>query len=196
MFKFVLSVLFLALFLPPLIAGAQEVQPDKPLNDGQVWSVINAGNISFYHWPEANLKSIEARLRSRYTPLSAEYKSLLSTPALPIETRISARLHVLLERAQAVLGMEVQIPHLDIKVFKTRKDLADEVVRLTGVPKDYRSFYVHDLKSIYISDPDFIDSVIAHELGHAIIDHYFSVPPPPQVAELLATYVDEHLERE
>jgi Zn-dependent peptidase ImmA (M78 family) len=36
--------------------------------------------------------------------------------------------------------------------------------------------------------------VIAHELGHAVCDHYFLVIPPEKVREMLASYVDAHLE--
>ena len=37
--------------------------------------------------------------------------------------------------------------------------------------------------------------MLAHELAHAIIDHYLTVRPPAQTAEILARYVDSHLDR-
>ena len=43
---------------------------------------------------------------------------------------------------------------------------------------------------------DISDSVMAHEMAHAVIDNYFNVIPPEKTAELLATYVDSHLERD
>ncbi len=61
---------------------------------------------------------------------------------------------------------------------------------------NFKSFYIHSFESIFTNEQDFIDSVIAHELGHAVIDHYFAVPPPSQMAELMATYVDSHLDQQ
>ena len=36
---------------------------------------------------------------------------------------------------------------------------------------------------------------MAHEIAHAIIDHYLLIRPPRATAEILAHYVDEHLRR-
>ena len=36
-------------------------------------------------------------------------------------------------------------------------------------------------------------NIIAHEMGHAIVDHYFAAIPPEKIRELLASYVDLHL---
>jgi hypothetical protein len=34
---------------------------------------------------------------------------------------------------------------------------------------------------------------LAHELAHAIIDHYLIVQPPKSTAEILARYTEEHV---
>ena len=35
--------------------------------------------------------------------------------------------------------------------------------------------------------------ILAHEMAHAVIDHYFGVKPPKATAEILAQYVDAHI---
>ncbi|MCX5666928.1 MAG: hypothetical protein NTY34_01245, partial [Candidatus Omnitrophica bacterium] len=65
-------------------------------------------------------------------------------------------------------------------IFKTRES--------------YKSFYVHAYRTIYTSEESISDSVMVHEMAHAVIDNYFSVVPPAKVAEVLASYVDLHLE--
>ena len=67
--------------------------------------------------------------------------------------------------------------------------------RIFGKPGDFKAFYVYKYNTIYTSESDIEDSVIIHEMAHAIIDHYFSVIPPETVGEVLAAYVDAHLER-
>ncbi|MCP3933600.1 MAG: hypothetical protein GY705_31420 [Bacteroidetes bacterium] len=46
---------------------------------------------------------------------------------------------------------------------------------------------------MFIQLDDVHSGMIAHELAHAIIDHYLIIPPPKETAEILARYVDTHM---
>ncbi|MEI8012873.1 MAG: hypothetical protein WCI27_10430 [Candidatus Omnitrophota bacterium] len=172
------------------------VQP-APLPEGvEGFMEIKGDTVYLYYPPGANLRKIEARLRSRYLPLAAQYRDLFINKEYSLESRLSARLQFLLMRVEDILGMKPMIARINIEVLPSRKELQAKCFDLTQVHQDYKAFYAHDRRMIFSSEQDIIDSIIAHELGHAVIDHYFMVPPPTKVAELLATYVDEHLERE
>ncbi len=58
-----------------------------------------------------------------------------------------------------------------------------------------RSFYFHEKNTIYISVRDLELGVLGHEIAHAIISHYFVVPPPVKVQEVLCGYVDFNLRK-
>lgn len=55
---------------------------------------------------------------------------------------------------------------------------------------------MHGFNTIYSSMQDVSDSNISHEMAHAVIDDYFKVAPPEKTAELLAVYVDSHLDED
>ncbi len=165
-------------------------------HDGLDWIIIRGGVVSFYYLPNANLGKIEKRLRNRSLPIAREYRDLFTNKAYPIESRISARLQFLLSRVEDILGMRPLIPSIDIKTLRNREDLRARCRQLMGGQADYKSFYVHSLSTIFASEKDIVDSIIAHEMAHAVMDHYFMVPPPSMAAELLAIHVDEHLERD
>jgi len=97
-------------------------------------------------------------------------------------------------RVEDILGMKPFIPKLKIELYRTRKDIQEAYASQEGLGIDARSFYVHRQALIFSSEQDLIDSIIAHEMAHAVIDHFFKAPPPVQVAELLSAHVDEHLE--
>jgi hypothetical protein len=42
---------------------------------------------------------------------------------------------------------------------------------------------------------DLHEGMLAHELAHAIVDHYLLVRPPRPTAEIIARYVDSHLKK-
>jgi hypothetical protein len=185
---FIFGVLCCFLFL---FCGHTAYAQSEPLG----WIEIKGDSVSVYYLPGANLRKIERRLRSRYLPVAPLYRDLFENKKYPIESRISARLQFILQRVEDILNMKPAGMKVRVNVYNLRRDMqVDQRELLAG--REFRSFYVHDLRTVFTSEQDIIDSVIAHEFGHAVIDSYFAVPPPEKVAELLATFVDEHLERD
>ncbi len=165
---------------------------DATLRDG--FLEIRGNIVYLYHAPSANLRKLEARLRSRYLPLAPQYRDLFTNPAYPIESRISARLQYLLLRTEDILGMKPAITKLNLKLYGSRKDLQVKCFEIMRTHANYKSFYVHAFRTVFSSEDDVSDTIIAHEFSHAVQDYYFTVPPPSKVAEHLANFVEQHLE--
>ncbi|MEK6532141.1 MAG: hypothetical protein AABZ23_06595 [Deltaproteobacteria bacterium] len=100
-------------------------------------------------------------------------------------------------------------------------DIVDRVKRLLDInPKDFRftiyifnsyaglenaylehgmlgvapiAFYSHNSRAIYLTIERLNPGVFAHEVAHALINVYFAVPPPADMQEVLAQYVDRNL---
>ena len=185
-----------------LLAGCQSLPIENP-NDVKTgggtaneWVTSKNNRIAILYPSDINLKRLEGRLRSRWFSVSPAERDLYTNPSYSIEQRIISRLEAILLRVEEILAMYPSSIDLKIKVFKNRRDLSLEYLSLLGTTQDYKSFYIHGLGTIYASMQDISDSVIAHEMAHAVIDNYFQVIPPEKTAELLATYVDSHLERE
>ncbi len=176
-----------------IIFGYRIAFAEEALDSG--WLSYKAGQMTIIYPTDINLKKLEARLRSRWFTVSSTEKDLYSNQTYPIEKRIIARLESILLRTKQVLTMYPNV-ELKIKVFRNREELSQEYLRLLGTLQRYKSFYIHGFETIYSSMQDISDSEIAHEMAHAIIDSYFRVIPPEKTAELLATYVDSHLEKE
>lgn len=164
--------------------------------DTSGWASYKGKRITISYPQDINLKKLEARLRSRWFTVSAVEKDLYSNPCYPIEERILARLESILLRTEQILAMNPPYMEIKIKIFRDRDELCKEYLCLFGSMEHYKSFYVHHVGTIFSSMQDITDSNIAHEMAHAVIDNYFRVIPPSKTAELLATYVDSHLERE
>jgi hypothetical protein len=60
---------------------------------------------------------------------------------------------------------------------------------------EVKSFYVYELNTIYTSAENFRRGIIGHEIGHAIMSHYFVVQPPVKIQEVLAGYVEYQLRK-
>jgi len=82
---------------------------------------------------------------------------------------------------------------VDIKIYNDEEGLRNTYKDIFEEEKGHKAFYIHKFKTIYVSMDNLSASILAHEIGHAIIDNYFTIPPPPKISELLACYVDLHL---
>jgi hypothetical protein len=82
-----------------------------------------------------------------------------------------------------------------LEVFEDAQAVAHVFKKYSGLTMHERSFYFHEKKTIYISEKDLTLGMLGHEIAHAIISHYFAIPPPMKVQEVLAGYVEFHLRR-
>ncbi len=160
------------------------------------WLSIGNSQIKVIYPPEINLKKLEARLRGRDFPVSSAERDLFSNRKYHIENRIVARLGAILSRVKDILGVNPDQMHIIIKVFRNHKELADAYQGISGERSNSRAFYAQRTETIYTSIQDITDSVIAHEMDHAVVDHYFKFVPTEKIAELLARDVDSRLDGE
>ncbi len=162
-------------------------------SDDSQWNQLETGYLTVYYVPGADLESIEKSLKRRVTYFDSD----IPGEGAPPEEQIRFQLDALFRHAQDILDMHPPRIHVKIRIFRYRSDLASEYARIfeSSEPsdEDVKAFYVHKYNTIYTSEEDISDSVIAHEMGHAIVDNYFAVIPPEKVRELLASYVDMHL---
>jgi hypothetical protein len=89
-----------------------------------------------------------------------------------------------------ILGINVYSFEASLEFLEDQQTLKIAIKNLVGVDIQERAFYLHDLKTIYVSIEDLTPGVLGHELAHAIISHYFGAPPSENIQEILAGYVD------
>jgi len=154
-----------------------------------VWNNFETRDFVVFYAPDVSLKRIDRQLRKR-----AFFFGQVSGDT--IEEKIASRLDQLSDRAKQILDMRPRMPKITIRIFSDREGVEKEYEKLFHVKRDMKSFYVHKYSIIYTSEEDLSDSVVIHEMGHAVIDNYFSSVPPPKVAEILASFVDVHLDDE
>ena len=171
------------------IAFAQDV--DNLTNNG--WSVIESKYCTILCHPDVNINTVNKRVRIRFRLLD---RSFYSAKGKTIEEQLAEKCDLLVKRVQTILDMFPRKMHLKVKIFKNQTQLdrayAETFGHNDGVLRI--SYYVHKYTTIYTTERVIREGVLAHEIGHAISDHYFLVPPPEKIKELLAQYSELHLE--
>ena len=95
-----------------------------------------------------------------------------------------------------ILDMHIYSLKINIKVCRTPEELSELYKNMfnTGLGHQ-KSFYVYRTNTIYAYEDSFKREIIGHEMAHAILCHYFPVPPPVKIQEVLAMYVEYSLRR-
>ena len=106
---------------------------------------------------------------------------------------ISEKTDNLYERVQEILDMRKKSPKVFINLYPNRKELDQAYYHLYQSKNNIRAWYVFDHNTIYVNVEDVHEGMLAHEMAHAIIDHFLLVRPPSASAEILARYVDAHI---
>jgi len=113
------------------------------------------------------------------------------------QKQLASMIEILFNRASDVLDMHVYSLKAHIKVFADHHQLVDffHTMFPGNLPCMGLSFYLADTDSIYISAASFRREILGHEMGHAIMSHYFVVQPSIRIQEVLAGYVEYNLRK-
>lgn len=96
-------------------------------------------------------------------------------------------------RVKVLLDMHPEALKFTVRLYPSDRALRDAYQGLGAFGDPPLAFYSHKSRTIHMGLQNATDRVFAHEVAHAVINAYFTVPPPAQVQEILAQYVDRHL---
>jgi len=83
--------------------------------------------------------------------------------------------------------------HIRVNIYRDDRGLDAAYEDLFNEPNTARSFYVYKTNILYTTQDAITENILAHEMAHCVIDHYFVILPPKKIQEMLAVYADIHL---
>jgi len=110
-----------------------------------------------------------------------------------VEDEVLAKIDAIVEKAETILEMFPDQLHMKIVLLANSNEVAKVFKEKYGKNVNYLAFYSLSEDTIYISVDDAKLTVLAHEIGHAVVDHYFKVRPPYNVHELMAQFVEKRI---
>ena len=140
-------------------------------------------------------KAVEAGRKIDFSPEEGGLiKSLFSSSdPKTLPEKLARKIDELFEKVQEILGMRKKMRKVRINLYSNSEQLGIAYQRLFKKDCGVRSWYLYEFKTIYCNVSDLRAGMLAHEMAHHIIDHYLVIRPPRSTAEILARYVDKHL---
>jgi hypothetical protein len=112
---------------------------------------------------------------------------------LTVADEVLAKVDLIIEKAEIVLDMFPNNLHIKLVLLPSAKDVARVYQKKYGKSVNHIAYYSLSEKTIYISVRDTKLKVLAHEVGHAVVDRYFKVRPPYNIHELMAQFTEKHI---
>jgi hypothetical protein len=118
---------------------------------------------------------------------------LANKTIITVEDEVLAKLDTIIEKAETVLEMFPDKLNITVVLLPSKKEVGAMYFAKYGKEANHIAYYSLQEDTVYISVDDAKLRVIAHEIGHAIVDHYFQVRPPYTIHELMAQFTEKHI---
>ena len=112
---------------------------------------------------------------------------------ITIQDEIAAKFDILIEKVKVVVDMYPEQLKYDVHLFWTAKDAQNALLKRYNKQVNFISFYSRGDNLLYLSVEDAELHVVAHELGHVVVEHYFGRSPPVRMHEVMAQYAETHI---
>jgi len=152
--------------------------------------LVESKYFSIYAYKNLDIPYLLIRLNFEYLLHSQNLGSSTDTKSLLADTLDALYLEV-----SDILDLHVYSYHGKIYLLKDKDSVSSVFFQYFGRSFPEKSFYLHEKNSIYISCADITLGMLGHEIAHAVISHYFVVPPSAKIQEVLAGYVEYSLRK-
>jgi len=170
------SAIFAGLFLAVSVSAANGLE-------------VKTRNASVIYEKEDLLRKFNRNVRLGSLSYAARNRT-----SITVEDEVRNKVDVILDRVKAVLAMFPGNLNFTIILLQSDTDVQKVYTGKFGKKVDFISFYAPRDKTVYISVDDVRLGVLAHELAHVVIDFYYETPTPVKIHEVLAQFVESHLE--
>ncbi len=124
-------------------------------------------------------------------------KTIIRKPASFVDSYILPdQLDTLFLAVSEIMDIHLNEFNCNLKICRNTSQLSAVANTLFGMQiQKPGGFYVVAIDTLYIDAESVTINVLGHELSHAIQCHYFVVPPPEKLQEVLAGYVEYQLRK-
>jgi len=111
----------------------------------------------------------------------------------PLEKKLIQKIDTLFLQVQAILDIPAPDKKVFIHIYHDSAQLAEAYFQAYQKEATPPAWYDHNTQTISMDLTHLRAGILAHEMAHAVIDHYFGIKPSAATAEILTQYVDAHI---
>lgn len=182
-------LLFMLLF--SAAAASASVVSDNQFSDGNDWMSVKSLYCTIFFKDGVDLEAIDKKIDT----YKIDYGLTEKPPRAgdEAEDEIAYKFDLIFFKVQEILDMRPKGLRMNVRIYKGQDDLNRVYVEIFDRENNFIAYYIFKINTLFASQEKISANVLAHEIAHCIIDHYFSIVPPTKVAEMIAQYADVHI---
>ncbi|MFA5317843.1 MAG: HAMP domain-containing protein [Dehalococcoidales bacterium] len=181
-----------ALALSPACNSAYaSITAGGAFSDGSDWTTVKSTFCTIFFKDKVDVRKVNDKIDTYRIDFGLSEKPIRASKDPGDE--IAYKFDLIFFKVQEILDMRPRDLHLNVRIYKGQSDLDRVYVEIFNQDNKFIAFYIFKLDSLFASEEKISANVMAHEIAHCVVDHYFSVLPPSKVAEMIAQYADVHL---
>ena len=110
-----------------------------------------------------------------------------------IEDEVIAKIDFIVEKVMVVLDMFPRQLRFSIVIHPNEREVQKDFYRIYNVNVDYIAFYSPSKNRVFYSADNAYLRVVAHEIGHVVVENYFTISPPQRIHEVMAQFAERHV---
>jgi len=110
-----------------------------------------------------------------------------------VEDEVVAKINFIVKKVMDVLDMFPPKLKFSVVIHGNEKQVQKDFRRIYNVDVDYISFYSPSKNRVFYSANNASLRVVAHEIGHVVVENYFTISPPQRIHEVLAQFAEKHV---
>lgn len=178
-------------FVAMLSTAHASITAEGTFSDGSDWTTVDSIFCTIFLKHDVDIRKVNSRIDTYRIDFGLTEKP--SRASNDIEGEIAYKFDLIFFKVQEILDMRPSGLHLNVRIYKGQDDLDRVYMEIFDQNNKFIAYYIFKINSLFVSEEKISANVMAHEIAHCIVDHYFSVIPPTKVAEMIAQYADAHL---
>lgn len=177
MIRKLLSLLNIMVFISPLLSSAWV----SALEIKSQYAVISYAN-------DDMLQTLNSRLfLSRFKYLMKEKRPMT------VEEEVIDKIDLITVKVEEILEMFPPNLQYTLSLCENMDQVKENFVTLHQREWKRPGFYSPINDTVYLSVRHAKVNVVAHEVGHVVVEKYFKVRPPVKIHEILAQFAEKHI---
>ena len=188
---FRISPVLLFLILFSAAAAPASVISENRFSDGNDWTSVESLYCTIFFKDDIDLAAVDKKIDT----YKIDYGLTEKPPRAGNEVKdeIAYKFDLIFFKVQEILDMRPKDLRLNVRIYRGQDDLNRVYVEIFDRNDKFIAYYVFKINTLFASEEKISANVLAHEIAHCVIDHYFSLVPPTKVAEMIAQYADVHI---
>jgi len=110
-----------------------------------------------------------------------------------IKDEVIAKINFIVQKVMNVLDMRPSNLKFSIVIHPNVKEVQSDFRRIYKINVDYIAFYSPSRNRIFFSAKNATLPVVTHEIGHVVVENYFTISPPQRIHEVMAQFAEKHI---